>query len=119
MASAGSMDGMKAYEIVVRDDYCAVINKGEILWEGPNATALIEKLLIDMSNEHTNVLSLRQRLQTSEDSREKAHRLIKEYYIPGVSRVTAFLKQLLKDDGHCCMLGSKHVSDIKAMLGGN
>lgn len=108
---------MRTYSLVVRDDYCAVIKDGEPLWEANDPKDLIHKLLSDLVKEHASIVSLRQQLKESEEGRDKALRIIKEYYVPGVSRVTAFLKQLLVDDGNCCMLGRQHIIDIKKMLG--
>lgn len=90
---------------------------GAAVWSADTPEELIDVLVHELAAEVRISRQARADSALFAQQRDTLRRIVETRYMPGVKRATELLTQLLRENGDRCMLGDKHVADIKALLG--
>ena len=100
---------MKNYRIELGCPAAVVNSNGDTVWGADTSEELVDLLIHELAAESRVSKQLRQ-------ERDALQRIVARYSNV-VNRADALFAELLRDNGDRCMLGNKHVADIKALRG--
>lgn len=100
---------MKNYTIDLGRPAAVRNREGNPVWSADTPEELVDMLIHDLAAESRVSKQMR-------SERDTLERIIARY-ANVMNRADALLAQLLRDNGDRCMLGDKHIADIKALRG--